>query len=775
MSSPELKVRKWMPSERMGHAIIAIIVAVIIAATTILRPIDIAFWSLQSKMFDREASGEIVFVGLQGDPAATGSPVGNKRLTETIEALDKAGASRIFIDLPIMQSDSAKEDRRLRARLDSLGERIVLTELVREDWTQGRSLQNSDPMFIDGQATVSSDSHPDFLGYVWQLDSVVSGKHEQLQSLSFAMANTSSFNTEVYPNYSINLDSIPQINYIELTENAMKHRHFLKRKTAVIGLSGSSANWIKAPDVESLPSTLVHIVGAETLISKTGQKIGWVPIIGAFAVILLTGILAVHKQRLRRIFYGMLATLLVMLIILSAAIGIRIVFAGVLALFATFALFRLIANYKQRYLFIEERTKLPNFAAMHRDLADQTESISKAIIIAKIARLDAVLATLIPAEQSKYVRQVASRLALGEDSATIYYNGGKYLAFALERSSYDDLEGHLDGLRAISSQSIVIANSPLDVSVTIGADLCSGQPVANRLSSATAAADQAREAYRPVFVISEAEAEHEDWDYSLQARLESALSEDRISIKLQPQMDMRSGKIVGAEALARWHDEEKGEISPASFIGQCERVGRLDDLTKRVVKKSLRAMEKLDSCAHPIKMSVNVSAIQFVDRRIAELLAENLASHSIASERLTIEITETARIEDFSVARKVIEEIKSYGVAVAMDDFGIESANLQVMLELPFDEIKIDQAFVKQMQHSAKAKAIVTNAISMIADAGMVSVAEGIEDRQTYDLLRDSGCAVGQGYFIAHPMPMVEIQKFLNLQRTTLLRTKKYS
>ena len=172
------------------------------------------------------------------------------------------------------------------------------------------------------------------------------------------------------------------------------------------------------------------------------------------------------------------------------------------------------------------------------------------LVVAKIARLDAIFATLRDSEQGEYLRQVASRLRLGEGETQVYHDGGKYLAMVFRSADYGDLEGHLEGLRAVASQAVTIGNQPIDVAITIGVDQTYGAAMANRISSAIAAADQAREAYRPVFIISDFEADSEEWDHSLQARLESALSENRIGIKLQPKVEMQTGLFVGAEALA---------------------------------------------------------------------------------------------------------------------------------------------------------------------------------------------------------------------------------
>lgn len=168
-----------------------------------------------------------------------------------------------------------------------------------------------------------------------------------------------------------------------------------------------------------------------------------------------------------------------------------------------------------------------------------------------------------------------------------------------------------------------------------------------------------------------------------------------------------------------------------------------------------------------------MSAIQFVDSRIAELIEKNLVLHSVDPTRLTIEVTETARIEDFSAARGVFEQIKQLGVSFSMDDFGVASANLEALFELPFDEIKIDQIFVRDVHCSETAHAIVANVIRLARDAGLTSVAEGIEDRETYALLREMGCDLGQGYYIARPMPLSQFEEMLILQRDrSLLRNK---
>ena len=764
--------RKLIGSERLRHAAIAVALATLVGVTTILRPLDITVWSLQSKLFEHAPSEQLVFVEVERDSATSPTARENRELARALSQLTGAGAQRIFVDLPLARSGAAA-DEALRNELVRNSGSITLTRAIRSDFPENRRAGRSDPFFEQGIALVSNDYQTDFLGYVWGVEAKYGHGNRLRPSLWSALARKPNSDRAIYPDYSIDPADIPRLSFERLNQLADRSATPLSDKTFVLGMAEDNARTVRMPGSGYVPASLVHIMAAETALRGGGAFIGFWPMIGAFGTLLFAGVLVIRRRKQRRAFYALVSVLLVLLGLISAASGTRVLFAEVIALIAVYALCRAVVNFKRRHLYLEARSRLPNFVALQRDLSDEKLDIRTVIAVAKIARLDAIFATLNPSDQGRYLRQLASRLALGDERSTIYYDGGKYFAFAINSSEYQDLRGHLEGLRAVASQSITVSQRILDVSMTIGVDESSDKEISSRLSSAIAAADQAREAYRPVFVISDLAAESEEWDHSLQARLESALSEDRIAIKLQPQADLNDGRFVGVEALARWVDVERGEISPARFILQCERVGRLDELTKRVLTKTLEASEELRLRGHHPRMSVNVSAIQLVDSRIADLIEHRLSTQSADPGRLVIEVTETARIEDFSVARDVIEQVKRLGVSFSMDDFGVASANFEAMFELPFDEIKIDQLFVRHMHQSPRACAIVASVVRLADQAGLISVAEGIEDRETYSLLRELGCKLGQGYYIARPMLLKQLQETFILQKDGALLRKK--
>ncbi|MGB7407861.1 MAG: GGDEF domain-containing phosphodiesterase [Pontixanthobacter sp.] len=747
-------------SERVGHVVVALIIACLIAASTVLRPLDITIWSMQSGIIDREASGDIALVILDDAELA-----GSRSIARAIDRVSELGAEQVFVDLPEQKTRPRSIEAEFREGRNNAEIPIAIVvnadeEISIDRGSIARSGDREQPVTL-----VDKGLKTDFLGYVWGINALSDG---ELTSLGFALTGSTYDRSTVWPDYTIDPKTVPTYRFGDLSNRQSLPADHLSGKTIVItsGRAEPTLNLLKT-GVSS--SAMVHVLGAETLMRGTGQRVEWYLMLSAFAAMLLAGISISHRSPARRVWYGSILTLLFAAIPIFAFLGMRAFMSGTLAFFAIYALLRYVSGYKRKHLLIEQRSKLPNFTAMQRDLSDREEAKYKAIVVAKIARLDAVFAMLKPVDQARYLRQVAGRIALGSTDLTVYYDGGKYFAFAITASDYPDLQHHLDGLRAINCQPISVSDRQLDVSITMGVEPSSNEPVGNRLSSAIAAADQAREAYKPVFIIDEASGTDKSWDYSLQARLKNALMEDQIAIRLQPQICLKTMQIVAAEALARWHDVHKGEIPPADFVRQCERAGRLDELTKRVIGKTFQALETLNRHGHNISVSINVSAIQFVDHRIVTMVSDKLARSAIDPAQVTIEITETARIEDMHIAREALEAMKAQGMRLAMDDFGMASANLEPLLELPFDEIKIDQTFIKRMAYSSKANAIVRNAISLIGEAGMISVAEGIEDRATLDSVRDMGCDLGQGYYIARPLIFDELHENLDLQRDSRL------
>ncbi|NQX95041.1 MAG: EAL domain-containing protein [Erythrobacter sp.] len=756
----------------MRQCAIAVALAVAVAVVTILRPLDITFWALQSKLPGSDASGSIVLVTDDTDAASNSTAAANSLLLRTLQNLDKAEASRIVIDTPLRTSNDIVIDGRLRNAINAARDRTLIALPVDPEVPVAGLRHPNAALFADAAPIVSSDLETDFLDFVWEVEPTYSGPTSRYPSLWAVLAGKENVRGMVQPDYRLDPVDLPTVSITDLATGRASALEKVRGKQVVIASLGGDDRAFKVPNStqDGLTSAHVSVIAAETALHHGGLTFSTFVTIPAFGLALLLLACAPLSNRSRRIGYAVWTSGFIVAFLGFAAFGHRVMLADALVIAFAYGAMRASANYRRRHLFVDAQSRLPNFTAFRRHLEAQGSLDNHVLVIVKIARLDAIFATLKGNEQGEYLRQVASRLSLGESSANVYHDGGKYLGMVFRRSDYADLQGHLEGLRAIASQAVMVEDTPIDVAITIGVDQSEDGDVANRISSAIAAADQAREAYRPVFIISDFQVDSEEWDHSLQSRLENALSENRISVKLQPKVDMQSGMFVGAEALARWTDQQRGEIPPVRFILQCERAGRLDDLTKRVMEKSMQAAKKLAAENLPSKVSVNVSAIQFVDSRIVDLVEMALSATGADPRNIMIEITETARVENLVRARSIMEEIRRLGIEFSIDDFGVGSGNLDALYGLPFDELKIDRMFANEVGRCDRARAVVASLLDLSRAFGMRSVVEGIDHLDTFEVLRDMGGDLAQGFCIARPQTLPLLCETLRLQATTQLR-----
>ncbi|MEO1647323.1 MAG: EAL domain-containing protein [Pseudomonadota bacterium] len=730
---------------------------------------------MQSKLFNHETSGSIVLVQEESGAGVNSIGAANSLVLAALENLETAGATRIVLDTPLRESGNIDLDRALRSKINEMSEAVVIAAPVDQANYESELRAPNSPFFNGAAPLASSDVKSDFLHFVWEIKPSYPSQYDEIASVWTTLSSTGQSNTPIYPDYGLKADNLARVQLSHLVSGERETLDAVRGKQVVIAAIYGDDRILEVPgrvgnQHGNMTSAHVHIVAAETVLRGAGVLYPEPLTIFVFGASLLVLVLVPLNRRWRRTGYALWGTGFVGAFVFAAYAGDRAMLADPMVIAASYALMRAVANYRRRHLFIDGQSRLPNFTAFLRQLETQGSLSEHVLVIAKVARLDAIFATLKGNERGEYLRQVAARLSLGESGARVYHDGGKYLGMVFRRSDYPDLQGHLEGLRAIASQAVVVDETPIDVAITIGVDQSYEGDAANRISSALAAADQAREAYRPVFIISDFQTDSEEWDHSLQARLESALSENRISVKLQPKVEMQSGLFVGAEALARWTDHQRGEIPPNRFILQCERAGRLDDLTRRVMEKSMRASIDLEANDLPCKVSVNVSAIQFVDSRIVDLVEMALSATGANPQNIMIEITETARVENLVRARSIMEEIKAIGIDFSIDDFGVGSGNLDALYGLPFDEMKIDRMFSNEVARCPRARAVVASLLELARAFGIRSVVEGIDHLSTFETLRDMGGDLAQGFCIARPQTLPLLSETLRLQATTQLR-----
>ncbi|TGL53659.1 EAL domain-containing protein [Leptospira meyeri] len=227
----------------------------------------------------------------------------------------------------------------------------------------------------------------------------------------------------------------------------------------------------------------------------------------------------------------------------------------------------------------------------------------------------------------------------------------------------------------------------------------------------------------------------------------------------QPKIHLATGKLIGAEALARWIHPLHGVIAPYAFIDLLEKTGNIDILTFVMLEKSAKACQILHSQGFNISISINLSLSSLTDTKLADKITRIILDSGIDPKYIILEITETAAMTEMAPALENLARLRMKGFGLSIDDYGTGYSSMQQIARIAFTELKIDQSFVREMATSNVSKVLINSSIDMATKLQMKSTAEGIETKKDWEQLQSMNCDLGQGYYIAKPM---NFDDFLN-------------
>jgi EAL domain-containing protein (putative c-di-GMP-specific phosphodiesterase class I) len=239
--------------------------------------------------------------------------------------------------------------------------------------------------------------------------------------------------------------------------------------------------------------------------------------------------------------------------------------------------------------------------------------------------------------------------------------------------------------------------------------------------------------------------------------LAQAIAAGQINPWFQPRINLGDMTFVGVEALARWQHPIEGMIPPDRFIPQAEACGQIDALTVSMVEQSLAEVARWQTQGVTLDVSINYSAHSLADLDLPDYLTRLAASNDLKPDRVTVEITESSVLTEIQNSLDVLTRLRMKGFQLSIDDFGTGFSSMQQLQNIPFTELKIDQSFVKRALNDKDARAIVETTVDLGRRLVMSVIAEGVEDRETLELLKSCQCDQAQGYLFAKPMPGREI------------------
>ncbi|HEY8100717.1 MAG TPA: EAL domain-containing protein [Burkholderiaceae bacterium] len=365
------------------------------------------------------------------------------------------------------------------------------------------------------------------------------------------------------------------------------------------------------------------------------------------------------------------------------------------------------------------------------------------------------------------LKAVAQRLrALVRSEDTVAHIGGDEFVVVLPNLK-DNLNSSLVAQKILSEIMLpyLIEQQDLHITASIGVSICpnDGADGLTLLRTADTAMYQAKASGRNAYAFFTPEMTARAQEtLRVSNDLRRAIERKEFVLHYQPQIDLLSGRIVGAEALIRWQHPEWGLVYPGKFIGVAEDTGLIQPMGEWVLREACRQNKAWQSAGlPPIDIAVNLSAKQFDHSHIANLTTEVLNESGLEAKYLELEVTESIIMQNVEQAIAVMNTLKTIGVKLSIDDFGTGYSSLSYLKRFPLDKLKIDQSFVRDIEVDADDASIVTAIIGLAKSLNLRVIAEGVEKKLQLDFLRKGDCDEMQGYFFSKPIPATDFETLL--------------
>ncbi|MFP5403253.1 MAG: putative bifunctional diguanylate cyclase/phosphodiesterase [Gammaproteobacteria bacterium] len=408
-----------------------------------------------------------------------------------------------------------------------------------------------------------------------------------------------------------------------------------------------------------------------------------------------------------------------------------------------------------RLAYEDALTGLPNRVRLEERLAALDGSTECALVVLDLDRFAAINDALGHPVGDQLLRQVGARLLEHlPPGAMLARLWGDEFVFLLEHRAGPAVVAFAESLRTLLHAPIELDGQRLDVNGSLGIAFrpADGSDLNALLQRAELAMYEAKRRQCGVMLAEEVGPGPLPEHLSLIGEMREALEQGAFVLHYQPKLDFASGRVTGAEALLRWQHPERGLVPPGRFIPFAERTGFIREITPWLLQAVAAQAAAWRAQGMDLTLSANLSARDLLDPELVARVRALVDAHALPPAALCLEITESALMEDPALAQAHLQALADFGVKLSIDDYGAGQASLAYVKSLPVHELKIDQSFIRPLAESPKDRAIVQSTLALGHALGLSVVAEGIETEADLAWLRENGCDVGQGYFIARPM-----------------------
>ena len=415
----------------------------------------------------------------------------------------------------------------------------------------------------------------------------------------------------------------------------------------------------------------------------------------------------------------------------------------------------------------DQLTNLPNRNSLESKVTELAlADTSFMVCYLNLCRLQDVNETLGHEVGDWLIKEAAKRLLTVPDYLFLSHVGADEFVLLFKTEVHDDIQQQVDNIHQVFEQICVYQHVNLQLQARIGVALFSKYNLLTKsiLQMADTALHLARKNNKLVQVY------HKDLDVNSVERLnlindlKHAINDNQLELYYQPKLNLASGKPTHVEALVRWSHPTLGMVPPDNFIHIAEQTGQINALTNWVFLTAIQQYNSWLEQGLDINIAVNISAENLKSPDFFDFICHSMKSAAVPFSKITLEVTESAVVDDAGLAMKMLRKFKKKGIKISIDDYGTGYSSLAQLKQLPVHELKIDKSFVQRLHDDEDDQIIVRSTIELAHNMGLTVVAEGIEDQFALDWLAKHQCELGQGYFISRPQSVEKITAWLLAQ-----------
>ncbi len=746
--------------KRVKVAVLAVLFGVISSVIELPLPLEDTYRAARAELRSRPAPRDIVMIAIDDKTLAANKRDLPNRVQDSlvIDRLIAAGVRRIVFDRAHADPESPASDAQFAQALSRHQGKVWLGIAPAHQVGFQRSDQIAPlPAFRKVASLAAMNGRANLFGMSIIFSTSIDVEGSKYASISAVLAEYKGPERNYRPDYAFDPSTVPSYSYIDILNGKVSAEHLRGKKVVIGQASISSSDFYLLPFRQDtkVPGAYFHVLGAHTLKRGVPLDLMWYP-----AMLLATLAMAVQVASRRRASNSLLITsigLLIVTFVLDEFTFNIDIMSALLAMGAAAIGFQRI-NRKYYSSDVDAMTTTA--------IASDRPSEERDVYALKIANLAEFSEEWTAREIGEFVNTLIAYVKGPGEVGDVAFERD-LLVWLAPRMENGELERHADGLAMMLKTAISYDWQSSNSAPALGIDTNHDLPVASRIKKAMQAADEA--ANRGVrFIINDAaHLEARNNRLQLIKVLEKGLRDRDIGVAYQPKIDLASGRIVGAETLIRWQPEGEEPVNPQDLVLAAEAGDRINELTLVVMEKALLEGKQAIALDPRFKLAVNMSAKSLSDTHLLFDIMTLLGRFDFPPENLTLELTETAKLEDDRIAPQ-IAALKARGIGLSIDDFGTGQSNLEYIEKLPSSELKIDKRFVQHMATSEESRAVVRATIEIAHSLGKTVVAEGVEDLSVAAALTAMGCDQAQGYLFSRAISMPELLLMMGGRRTAI-------